>query len=265
MANEVTLIPVSDVERMAAAISKSGLFGIKTVEQAMALMLVAQAEGRHPASVAMEFHIIQGRPALKADAMLSRFQSAGGSVKWSVMTDERVAGVFTHPQGGSVEIDWDMRRAKAAQLVGKEGGMWTKYPRQMLRARVISEGVRACFPGATGGFYVPEEVQQFEPAKPAEKVINPVANAIEGNPELPADQMDALRELASVLVQMVETDGNPKGAYMYLDDQHLDQEQTLNLWLLLKPNSKTRAALKKEAVLARGASAPVEANEHIEP
>lgn len=264
MANDVTVIPVSDIERMAAAISRSGLFGIKTVEQAMALMLVAQAEGRHPASVAMEFHIIQGRPALKADAMLSRFQSAGGSVKWTEMTDERVAAIFSHPQGGSVPIDWDMRRAKAAQLVGKEGGMWTKYPRQMLRARVISEGVRACFPGATGGFCVPEEVQQFEPAKPAEKVINPVANAVENTAELTPEVMDALRELAATLVQMVETDGNPHGAYLYLDDQHLDQEQTLNLWLLLKPNSKTRTALKKESVQARSAVDPAMANEHVE-
>jgi hypothetical protein len=39
--------------------------------------------------------------------------------------------------------------------------MWTKYPRQMLRSRVISEGVRTVFPGATSGLYVPEEVGSF--------------------------------------------------------------------------------------------------------
>ena len=71
------IITVSEVERMANAVAKSGLFGVKNVEQAMALMLIAQAEGMHPAIAARDFHVIQGRPALKADAMLARFQAAG--------------------------------------------------------------------------------------------------------------------------------------------------------------------------------------------
>lgn len=256
MATELTIIPISDLQIMADAIAKSGLFGIKTRDQALALMLVAQSENKHPATVASEYHIIQGRPALKADAMLARFQAAGGSVKWTDMSDERVAAVFTHPQGGSVPIDWDMKRATAAQLTGKDGGMWKKYPRQMLRSRVISEGVRTCFPGATGGFYVPEEVQQFEPIKerPGEVVIDmkptrPVENALGDWGDENPDQMEILRELGSLLVQMIEVDGNPVGAYAHLNEQNLDQEQKLALWSILGPNTKTRAALKKEGAV----------------
>jgi hypothetical protein len=37
----------------------------------------------------------------------------------------------------------------------------------MLSARVVSEGVRAVFPGVLGGFYTPEEVGQFEPVAAA--------------------------------------------------------------------------------------------------
>jgi hypothetical protein len=114
----------------------------------------------HPAIAARDYHIIQGKPALKADAMLARFQAAGGMVKWKEMNDLRVCAEFSHPQGGTVEIDWDMERAKAAQLGGKD--MWKKFPRQMLRARVISEGIRTVYPGATVGVYTPEEVQDFE-------------------------------------------------------------------------------------------------------
>ena len=65
------IVPFDDQERMASAIAKSGLFGLKDQTQVLALMAVAQAEGRHPATVAKEYHIIQGRPALKADAMLA--------------------------------------------------------------------------------------------------------------------------------------------------------------------------------------------------
>lgn len=161
MSNE--LVPYSDMERMAAAIAKSGLFGMKTADQALALMVVAQAEGRHPGSVASDYHIIQGRPALKADAMLARFLAAGGKVQWTDYTDKRVAAVFSHPSGGSVEIDWTMERAVAAKLTGKDN--WKTYPRQMLRARVISEGIRTVYPGVAVGIYTPEEVQDFTPGQ----------------------------------------------------------------------------------------------------
>jgi len=78
------IIPYSDIERMANAITASKLFGVKTQNEAIALMLIAQAEGMHPATAARDYHVIQNRPALKADAMLARFQQAGGSVEWKV-------------------------------------------------------------------------------------------------------------------------------------------------------------------------------------
>ncbi len=161
-------IPYNDIERMARAIAASRLFGIQTPEQAIALMLLAQAEGLHPATAARDYNIIQGRPSLKADAMLGRFQAAGGVVQWEEMTDTRVAAYFSHPFAcpKPVLIDWDMQRAKQAQLGGKD--MWSKYPRQMLRSRVISEGIRATYPGVLSGCYTPEEVQDFTPAPPSD-------------------------------------------------------------------------------------------------
>lgn len=167
MANELVVHSVPDMERMAKAIADSGLFGVTEPTKAFALMLVAQAQGLHPAQAAMDYNVIQGRPALKADAMMARFQKSGGKVDWSDYTDTKVTGVFSHPQGGSVEVSWDMDRAKAAGLGGKDN--WKKWPRQMLRARVISEGIRTTFPGVTSGFYAEEEVQDFD-AKPMKDV-----------------------------------------------------------------------------------------------
>lgn len=162
---QLAIQPISELEVMANHIVKSGLFGLRKTEEAVALMLVAQAEGRHPGTVAAEYHIIQGRPALKADAILARFQTAGGKVEWHDHTNVKVSATFTHPAGGSLRIDWDIARAKEAGLGGKEN--WRKYPRQMLRARVISEGVRAVFPAVLQGFYTPEEVQDFASESPA--------------------------------------------------------------------------------------------------
>jgi hypothetical protein len=156
---------VTDIERMARAFAVSKLFGVQNPEQALALCLVAQAEGRHPASAAQDYHIINGRPSKKADAMLRDFISSGGSVKWHELSDDKADATFSHPAGGSVRITWDHARAKAAQI---SNPMWKKYPRQMLRSRTVSEGVRTVCPSATSGMYVPEEAQDIPPPQHVE-------------------------------------------------------------------------------------------------
>lgn len=162
----LALVPLSDMQQMAKIGVESNFFGIKKPTEAMALMLIAQAEGKHPATVFSQYHVIQGRPALKADFMLARFQQAGGSVQWTERTDKACAATFAHPQGGKCDIRWTLDDAKRAGLLNGKSN-WNQYPRQMLSARVVSEGVRAVFPGVLGGFYTPEEVSQFEPVAAA--------------------------------------------------------------------------------------------------
>ena len=161
VAAEGSAVPFQQMERMAAAMAKSGLFGVKTSDQALALMLISQAEGRSPALAAQEYHIIQNRPSLKADTLLARYQQAGGTVKWTVYTDKNVTAVFTHPASGSVTVEWTIEMAKAAGLTGKD--IWKAYPRAMLRSRVIAEGVRTSYPGVAVGIYTPEELSDGAP------------------------------------------------------------------------------------------------------
>lgn len=176
------MIPLQDVERMAVAFAKSGLFGIKTPEQGVALMLIAQAEGLHPAVAARDYHVIQGRPALKADAMLARFQQAGGKVVWNAYADDKVSGTFSHPAGGSATVEWTIAQAKSAGLTGKD--VWRQYPRAMLRARVVSEGIRTVYPGVSVGVYTPEEIEDFD-VKPAKEVREVKLEAVEPVVETP--------------------------------------------------------------------------------
>jgi hypothetical protein len=175
------MVSFTEMDQMAGAIAASGLFGMKDKNSVLALMAVAQAEGLHPATAARDFHIIQGRPALKADAMLARFQNAGGKVDWKDYTDEKVTGVFTHPNGGSLAVTWTIEQATKIGLV-KPGSGWQKFPRAMLRSRCISEGIRSVFPGSVTGFYSPEEVADFEPAKEMGKVqvVSPVVTVQAG-------------------------------------------------------------------------------------
>lgn len=170
------LVSVDQIQLMANAVAKSGLFGMKTPEQAMALMLVAQAEGYSPALAARDYHIIQGRPALKADAMLARFQMAGGRVEWVTYTDTEVKATFSHAQGGSITLSWTFAQAAKIGLTTKDN--WKNYPRAMLRARVVSEGIRTVFPGCVVGVYTPEEVNDFSPVE-RDVTPSPVQHTVE--------------------------------------------------------------------------------------
>jgi hypothetical protein len=154
-------IPYSQLVQMANAVAKSGLFAVKSPEAAITLMLIAQAENIHPAQAMNDYDVIQGKPALKASAMLARFQRAGGTVKWLEVSDKKVSGEFTHPAGGSTVITWDDARLKQAGLADKD--MHKKFPQQMKRARCISEGVRAVCPGVTPlNMYTPEETVDMD-------------------------------------------------------------------------------------------------------
>lgn len=153
--NPAFSMTIPEVERVALAIAKGGLFGSTDPNAVLTLCLLAQAEGQHPAVVFRDYHIIKGKPAKKADAMLRDFVTAGGKVEWHHLDNDKADATFSHPGGGTVRIDWTMDRAKQAGLATD---MWRKYPRQMLRSRVISEGVRTVYPGATSGLYEVGEV-----------------------------------------------------------------------------------------------------------
>jgi hypothetical protein len=76
------------------------------------------------------------------------------------------------------KVRWTYKQAEAAGLTGKP--TWKQFRRQMLKARVISEGIRISDPGVVAGLYAPEEeeVQDFDSlpprvsAQPAPQVVD---------------------------------------------------------------------------------------------
>jgi hypothetical protein len=118
--------------------------------------------------------------------MLGRFQQAGGSVNWLERSDTKVSAIFSHPQGGDCTITWTLEDAKRAGLAS--GDQWKKYPRQMLAARAISEGVRSVYPSVVSGLYTPEEVQDFTPEKPMTQAV--IAKPVFSKPALPEPKVE---------------------------------------------------------------------------
>jgi hypothetical protein len=182
---------LTELEKLAWSVANSGMFGIKTQEQAMVLMAIAQAEGRPAALAARDYDIIQGRPAKKAEALLRDFLQAGGRVEWHRLSDELADATFSHESGGSVRITWTIERAKnilidewqgpkdrrvKVQVPLADRPAWKNYPRAMLRSRCVSEGVRTVCPSATGSMMITEELRD---EMPAEKDITPESAPLE--------------------------------------------------------------------------------------
>ena len=213
---EQRLASFDEMRAFAEAAVKSRFYGFKSVEEMMPLMLIAQSHGLSFMSVVEEYNVIQGRPGLKSEAMLARFQKAGGHIQWTELSDTRCSAIFSHPQCAPVEIDWDTDRAQQAGLIGKD--MYKKYPRNMLKARVISDGVRSAWPACLGGMYTPEEVSDFEPAR---KSISPPA--VRG--QLAAPENAGQHEPSREPTPFHDEVSNVPGGFKSLKSIEVDEEQ----------------------------------------
>lgn len=143
---------------LAEKIAESGMFGIKTPAQAFTLMAICVAEGKQAIQAVREYHIMgTGKPTKRADAMLAEFRARGG--KYTIEESSPVRCAMTFSFDGTVfESVWTWEDAIKAELTtGPNANNWRKYPRNMLRARAISDGVRTVMPGVVVGIYTPEE------------------------------------------------------------------------------------------------------------
>jgi hypothetical protein len=158
----VPAFTVTDMQTMAQSVAKSRLFGLDE-PQAFTLMMLAQAEGIHPVKAVQRYHVIQGRPAMRADAMLADFQKIGGRLEWTTESDDvqKCEAIFHHPvhAPGGKPVRFTMEDAKRAGLDKKE--IWKQYPAAMMRSRVISTGIKMYAPAIVAGLYTPEEVGSF--------------------------------------------------------------------------------------------------------
>ena len=182
MTTEITVTPQTfslvDIETMGEYMAKSKLFGVKTKEEAVSLMLLAQAYNIHPARAAVDFHVIEGKASKKAEAMLRDFIALGGIVQWRELLESSVTGHFEY-RGMAATVQWNIAMATKAGLAQKD--VWRKYPRSMLRNRVISEAIRLICPAAASGMYTDDEVRDMGTAERVEEGGATIENEITGS------------------------------------------------------------------------------------
>lgn len=159
--NEITtrniISSMDDAERAARAMAGSGFFqDTRQANQAIVKILAGQELGFGPFASMTGIHIIQGRPAFGAN-LLAAAVKRSGKYNYRVMEMSDAAceiWFFEHGQecGRSRFTIDDARKAGTKNL--------DKFPKNMLFARAMSNGVRWHCPDVTGSgpVYTPEEL-----------------------------------------------------------------------------------------------------------
>ena len=156
-----TLSTYDDIERAAKAMAGSGFFSdTRQASQAIVKIMAGRELGVGPFASMTGVNIIQGKPAFGANIMAACVKKSGRySYRVTEMTDrnctiefmEKLDGKWLTSGISSFSLD-DAKRAGTKNL--------DKFPRNMLFARAISNGVRWFCPEVMNGTtaYTPEEL-----------------------------------------------------------------------------------------------------------
>jgi len=162
--SEVALITWAEEAKAAHALATSlaktsfaGNYKGKPEDATAAIMKGAEI-GLTPLAALGSIHLIQGTPALSANALRAVVQAQGHEV-WIVSSSDKKCVAKARRNGSEVEhtSTWTIERATALGLAGKD--QWRKQPEAMLIARATSEVCRLVASDAILGIaYAVEEL-----------------------------------------------------------------------------------------------------------
>lgn len=191
MANELVKIeklPMSELMTISKAFAESGMFeNMKSVAQAFVKIQAGQEIGIPPFAAMSGIHIIKGKPAIGAGLMASRVKGSG-KYDYKVKEQTELICSIDFYQGkdcigNSTFTIADAEKAGTQNLA--------KFPKNMLFARAISNGVKWFCPDIfSGPVYTPEEMGSVETITediPHTEVKEPISNA---DPSAPAITVD---------------------------------------------------------------------------
>lgn len=149
------------LKEQASMVVKTGFLprAVDTAEKAITIALKGRELGIPPMQAFSHIHIIQGKPTISAELMLSLIYKncPGAVVNYVANTDKKCIIEAKRPGHKAVYFSYSIDEAQKAGLLSKDS--WKNYPAAMLRARTVSIVARAQFPDAVMGCsYIPEEL-----------------------------------------------------------------------------------------------------------
>lgn len=163
--NQTSLFPSESEWKMlkeqAAMVVKTGFLpaAVNTPEKAITIALKGRELGIPPMQAYSHIHIIDGKPTISAELMLSLiYKNCPGAVINYLETSDKVCTIETkRPNHKVTSFTFTIEDARKANLLNKKN--WQNYPGAMLRARTVAILARAVYPDAIQGCsYIPEEL-----------------------------------------------------------------------------------------------------------
>lgn len=145
---------------LAKTLASGGLVGRGLKPDAIFTVILLGAElGIAPITALRMIHVIDGKPSLSADCMVSLCMRSPHCKYFTLISSDSKRCVYEAMRVGDpkpVRLEYTIEQAQQAGVTNKDN--WRKYPAQMLRARCISGLARAVFPDIISGLYDPEEL-----------------------------------------------------------------------------------------------------------
>jgi hypothetical protein len=157
MSNEIVKHSLTEIMSVGKAFHESGLFpDIKSAAQAIVKITAGAEMGIPPFAAMSGIHIIQGKPTVGAGLMAANVKGSGKYDYRVMESTEKVCSIDFYQ--GKEKIGNSTFTIEDAKKAGTKN--IDKFPKNMLFARAISNGVKWFTPDVFAGpVYVPEEME----------------------------------------------------------------------------------------------------------
>lgn len=150
------MLPIAEILTVAKNFAESGMFpDIKTAAQAIVKIQAGQEIGIPPFAAMTGIHLIQGKPAIGAGLMAARVKGSGKYDYRVIEQTDKTCSIDFYQ--GKQKIGNSTFTAEDAKKAGTKN--MDKFPRNMLFARAMSNGIKWFTPDVfSGPVYTPEEL-----------------------------------------------------------------------------------------------------------
>jgi hypothetical protein len=204
MKQELTTISTTEIMNIGKAFAESGMFpDIKSAAQAVVKIQAGAEMGIPPFAAMSGIHIIQGKPTIGAGLMAANVKASNKYDYKVVEQSEKVCSIDFYKGkellGNSTFTIEEAKKAGTKNL--------DKFPKNMLFARAISNGVKFYCPDVfSGPVYTPEEFDVVTQDVRHTEVTEEINHAIDKLPLL--STVEELKEFKKILPGYIVKDAS---------------------------------------------------------
>ncbi len=148
--------------RLAEELAKGGMFpNARTAAAAFSIIQYGKELGIPPVTALQNIYAVNGRLGISTQLFASKVEAAGVKSKIIKETDTEHVILFTRGTE-TYESRFTIEEAKQMGLV-KDGGSWTRNPKDMLHWRCYARGARRIAPDLVMNLLVKDELEELEP------------------------------------------------------------------------------------------------------